>query len=101
MDKDKIIKQLKDDEQYYGEYGQQFLSNSDVKVLKTESSAKEFRSAKKFTETELKNLEMGKYFHQLLLEPLMFLVHTPNCYLLSIACTHYYFLSLHQPLKSF
>lgn len=68
MEKDKIIEQLKDDEQYYGEYGQQFLSNSDVKVLKTESSAKEFRSAKKFTETELKNLEMGKYFHQLLLE---------------------------------
>ena len=69
MEKDKIIEQLKDDKQYYGEYGQQFLSNSDVKVLKTESSAKEFRSAKKFTETELKNLEMGKYFHQLLLEP--------------------------------
>ena len=69
MDKDSIIKQLKDDELYYGDFGKQFLSNSDIKVLKTESSAKEFRSAKKFTEPELKNLELGRYFHQLMLEP--------------------------------
>jgi len=43
MDKDKIIEQLKDDELYYGEFGKQFLSNSDIKYLRTESSAKEFR----------------------------------------------------------
>ena len=69
MDRDKIIEQLKDDELYYGEFGKQFLSNSDIKYLKTEGAAKEFRSAKKFTEAELKNLELGKYFHQLMLEP--------------------------------
>ena len=69
MDRDKIIEQLKDDELYYGEFGKQFLSNSDLKYLKTESSAKEFRSVKKFSNTELLNLELGRYFHQLMLEP--------------------------------
>jgi len=67
MDRDKIIEQLKDDELYYGEFGKQFLSNSDIKVLRTDY--KSFRSKKKFTEAELKNLELGKYFHQLMLEP--------------------------------
>ena len=66
MDKQQIIEQLKDDEQYYGEYGQQFLSNSDVKVLRTDY--KSFRSKKKFTDEQMKNLELGRYFHQLLLE---------------------------------
>ena len=70
MEKDKIIEQLKNAEQYYGEYSQQFLSNSDVKVLKTESSAKEFRSAKKFTETELKNLEIEFSTNEFILKPI-------------------------------
>ena len=48
MEKDKIIEQLKDDELYYGEFGQKFLSNSDVKVLRTDY--KSFRSKKKFTD---------------------------------------------------
>ena len=69
MKRDKIIEQLKDDELYYGEFGKQFLSNSDLKYLKSESSAKEFRSTKKFSDDQMKNLELGKYFHQLLLEP--------------------------------
>ena len=32
MDK-KIIEKLKQDEHYYGDYGKQFLSNSDISVL--------------------------------------------------------------------
>ena len=32
MDK-KIIKKLKQDEHYYGDYGKQFLSNSDISIL--------------------------------------------------------------------
>lgn len=59
MDRDKIIEQLKDDELYYGEFGKQFLSNSDLKYLKSESSAKEFRSTKKFSDDQMKNLELG------------------------------------------
>ena len=40
MDRDKIIEQLKDDELYYGEFGKQFLSNSDLKFLKNSKCIK-------------------------------------------------------------
>ena len=30
---DKIIEKLKQDEHYYGDYGKQFLSNSDINIL--------------------------------------------------------------------
>ena len=33
MDKKKILKKLEQDEHYYGEYGRQFLSNSDISAL--------------------------------------------------------------------
>ena len=33
MDKNKILKKLEQDEHYYGEYGRQFLSNSDISAL--------------------------------------------------------------------
>ena len=33
MNKTEIIKRLKNDEDYYGEFGKQFLSNSDKKML--------------------------------------------------------------------
>lgn len=69
MQKDNIIEKLKDDNHYYGEFGTKYLSNSDLKYLKTEGSAKEFRSAKKFSDDQMKNLELGRYFHQLMLEP--------------------------------
>ena len=69
MQKDNIIEKLKDDNHYYGEFGNKYLSNSDLKYLSDESSAKEFRSPKKYTTAEMINLEKGKYFHQLMLEP--------------------------------
>ena len=33
MDKAEIIKKLKEDEHYYGSFGQKFLSNSNVNTL--------------------------------------------------------------------
>ena len=69
MQKDNIIEKLKDDKHYYGEFGKKYLSNSDLKCLSNEGSAKEFRSPKKYTIAEMINLEKGKYFHQLMLEP--------------------------------
>ena len=33
MDKEKILKRLENDEDYYGEYGNQFLSNSHINKL--------------------------------------------------------------------
>ncbi|MHA1482225.1 MAG: PD-(D/E)XK nuclease-like domain-containing protein [Candidatus Heimdallarchaeaceae archaeon] len=58
-----ILKKLKDDTQYYGEFGQQFLSNSDIKDLLNNPA--EF---KKPTEED-KALVVGRYFHQCILEP--------------------------------
>ncbi len=59
----KILKQLENDENYYGEYGQQFLSNSNIKTL--------LEDPLKFgkpTEPHL-NLVKGQYFHNAVLEP--------------------------------
>ena len=33
MYKKEILKKLKQDEHYYGEYGKRFLSNSDISIL--------------------------------------------------------------------
>jgi hypothetical protein len=33
--KKEILEKLKDDEHYYGEYGRQFISNSDIRTLMT------------------------------------------------------------------
>ena len=33
MDKKQILKKLRNDEDYYGDFGKQFLSNSDISVL--------------------------------------------------------------------
>ncbi len=59
----KIIEKLKDDFMYYGDYGKQFLSNSDIQNLI-------------YTPTEFKKpihptkeMVMGAYFHTAMLEP--------------------------------
>ena len=58
-----IIEQLKDDAQYYGEFGKQFLSNSDIYTL--------LREPKKFLEPKESTLPMlhGSYLHTAILEP--------------------------------
>ena len=58
-----VIKTLRDDSKYYGEYGQQFLSNSDIGVLL--SNPKQFRKPR----PESKALLEGRYFHTAILEP--------------------------------
>ena len=63
----KIIEKLKDDKHYYGEYGQQWISNSDISTLKDDP--KSWRAPEERTLTTLTALEQGRYFHQLLLEP--------------------------------
>jgi hypothetical protein len=35
MSKEEILEKLKDDQHYYGEFGQQFLSNSNIGTLLT------------------------------------------------------------------
>ena len=35
MNKEKVIKKLREDEHYYGAFGKQYLSNSDIGTLLT------------------------------------------------------------------
>ena len=58
-----LIDNLKDDDNYYGEFGRQFLSNSDIGVLLKNPS--KFRAKNE----DNKAFVEGRYFHQSLLEP--------------------------------
>ena len=63
MDKEKIIKKLTQDEHYYGDYGKQFLSNSDIHIL--------LKDPRRLREDKPKTSAMviGGYFHTAILEP--------------------------------
>lgn len=63
MNKTDIILKLKDDQEYYGEFGRQFLSNSDIGTL--------IKDPSKFGIPSAKTTQMlqGSYFHTLALEP--------------------------------
>ena len=58
-----VLDKLRDDEQYYGEFGQQYLSNSDISKLLTDPAT--FR----MPQEDNINFHKGRYFHQLILEP--------------------------------
>ena len=58
-----VLKKLQDDKLYYGKYGQQWLSNSDIYSLLKDP--KSFRQPKEQTKAMLE----GRYFHAALLEP--------------------------------
>ena len=62
MDK-KIIEKLRQDEHYYGDYGKQFLSNSDISVLL--KNPKLLHQKKERTTA----MVVGGYFHTAILEP--------------------------------
>ena len=58
-----ILEKLKEDSFYYGEYGQQWLSNSDIYTLLNDPL--QFRVPKQQTKAMLE----GRYFHTAILEP--------------------------------
>lgn len=60
---DKVLKILENDEDYYGDFGKQFLSNSDIYNLQNDP----LRFQEKLTGNP--NLIKGGYFHTLVLEP--------------------------------
>ena len=63
MTKSDILKALEDDSKYYGEFGKQYLSNSDIgKLLKNPT---QFRVSNEFTKPMLED----RYFHTKILEP--------------------------------
>ena len=63
MNKQEIIEKLKDDENYYGKFGNQYLSNSDIKALLT--------NPLDFKKPSAPNpaFVVGGYFHTCILEP--------------------------------
>ena len=63
MNKNEILKNLDNDELYYGDYGKQFLTNSDIRSL--------LRDPLSFKKPIVgnPNLVKGGYFHTLVLEP--------------------------------
>ena len=63
MKRKEIIDKLRDDEHYYGEFGQQYLSNSDIKTLL--SNPLSLRKPVKNNPYFL----IGGYFHTAILEP--------------------------------
>lgn len=58
-----IIDQLRDDAEYYGGIGKNYLSNSDIGTLL--SRPQDFGKSRE----DNKNFAEGRYFHQLLIEP--------------------------------
>ena len=58
-----VLEKLKDDSQYYGEFGKQYLSNSDIGTLL--SNPKEFGVSR----ADNQAFAQGRLFHQLILEP--------------------------------
>ena len=67
MQEEEIIKKLKNDEEYYGEFGKLYLSQSDISTLLHDPNM--FHIEKLETPDSVKNFEIGKYFHYLMLEP--------------------------------
>ena len=62
MKEKEILKRLRNDEDYYGDFGKQFLSNSDIKALTTRP--RKFHAPVKVTQA----MTEGRYYHQLILE---------------------------------
>ena len=63
MNQAEVIKTLRDDNHYYGDYGRQYLSNSDISVLLSNPLA--FKQPSPTTPAFL----IGGYFHTAILEP--------------------------------
>lgn len=61
--KQKIIERLRNDEDYYGEFGQQFLSNSNIEILLTNPLLLRQKQPPNI------NFAIGGYFHTAILEP--------------------------------
>ena len=63
MKKEDVIKKLREDEHYYGDFGKKYLSNSDISTLLTNPLALGKASAMRPA------FLVGGYFHTAILEP--------------------------------
>jgi hypothetical protein len=64
MNSKEIIEKLEDDKHYYGKFGRQFLSNSDINTL-IKGKPEDLYKTKEKTSAML----IGGYFHTIILEP--------------------------------
>ena len=64
MNKSEILEKLKDDEHYYGDFGKQFLSNSDIGALL--NNPRQFQKREPGLHA---SYLVGGYFHTAILEP--------------------------------
>lgn len=64
MSKEEILEMLRDDDNYYGDYGKQWLSNSDISALLHNP-----RDFQKRDATTNPAFLQGGYFHTMILEP--------------------------------
>lgn len=79
-----VIERLKDDKEYYGEFGSQYLSNSVIGVLL--NNPQDFGKAKE----DNKSLAFGRLFHQLVLEPEKAKIAAAQCVKASTRTTKIY-----------
>ena len=63
MTKDEVLEKLKSDEHYYGKFGKQYLSNSDISALLKDPLSFKVPSAMSSA------FLVGGYFHTSILEP--------------------------------
>jgi len=63
MTRQEVIEKLKDDEHYYGDFGKQYLSNSDIRALLNNPLALGAEVAQRPA------FLVGGYFHTAILEP--------------------------------
>ena len=63
MNREEILEKLKDDQHYYGSFGQQFLSNSNISTLLTNPLLLRQKQEPNI------NFAIGGYFHTMILEP--------------------------------
>ena len=63
MTKEEILEKLKDDQEYYGQFGRNFLSNSNIMTLLTNPLALRDPNPSNI------NFLIGGYFHTAILEP--------------------------------
>ena len=67
MSEKEILERLNNDEDYYGEYGKQFLSQSKIDTII--NAPYDFYNDEVYDHLSIANLEFGTYFHALMLEP--------------------------------
>jgi hypothetical protein len=69
MDRLEIIKKLEDDNHYYGEFGSDYISNSNIKPMMDDIEGFCYRKKNNIKQTKSTEMLFGNLFHHIVLEP--------------------------------